>query len=555
LRLDILGYGYDLDYFEFILTSNPIDYYNVGTLANPSNRDSYDKGEAIQNLLPPLDSLGFDFAGWFTNPECTDTIPMPAISASDDGQKVFYAKWIPKTLSESAFIYGDIIEGNTLYADTSKIKNNSGQLLYQWQKSTGGEFVNISGATGKNYTLQNTDVGSKLLVIITSSLQLGAVMSSVTNTILAVSAATYTIKYEPNGGKNGSITSELVGTGGYPTFIAQPTKEGYTVVAWTNAEGDTLNAQSVISSDTTLYARWEVKTRYKVSFNTGDGELDIMTDNYPAFVSYLPNEPLQADSTFNYWITASGERFDANYLVVEDLEVFPTWQVKRFALNVVSPNGGIVYKPQQETYEIHSEVMLTAKPNNNYEFINWTGDVQSTDTTIIVVMDSAINLTANYRQLPFYRLDVYFSKGEVAKFPNSSRYVSGFTVELTATPASGYKFESWSGDYVGTENPLYITMKADMEIYANFVEKTTAIESLDKSVIKVFPNPNDGVFTVQLDGKLSADYTLYNIAGIKIQSGMVESNQEIEILDKKSGIYLLKLSSAKESKMIKVIVR
>jgi hypothetical protein len=312
---------------------------------------------------------------------------------------------------------------------------------------------------------------------------------------------------------------------------------------------------TIVLKDSILIPQGEVDTCYKVSFNAGDEIVDILTEGFPALVPNLPEEPLQADSVFNYWITADGERFDTTYIVFQDMEVFPTWQIKSFSLNVVSPNGGIIYEPQQQRYEIHSEVTLTAIPVKDYEFVNWSGDVQSADTTITVVMDSTINLTANYRKLPYYRLDVYFSKGEVTKYPNSSRYVSGFTVELTAAPASGYEFEFWSGNYVGTENPLYLTMREDMEIYANFVLKTTAIESVDKSIIKVVPNPNDGVFTVQLDGKLTADYTLYNIAGVKIQSGVVESNKEIELIDKKPGIYLLKLSAAKESKMIKVIVR
>lgn len=555
LRLDILGYGYDLDYFEFILTSNPIDYYNVGTLANPANPESYDKGNAIQNLLEPLDSLGFDFAGWFTNPECTDTIPVPAVAASDDGLKVFYAKWSPLTLSGSAFVYGDIIEGNTLYADTTMIENNSGLLLFQWQQSTGGEFVNIPGATNSSYTLLNTDVGSKLRIAIRSSLQFGSVISNVTNTILDVSDTTYTISYEPNGGEDGSITSEIVGIGGYPTFIAQPFREGYSVAAWTNVEGDTLNAQSVISSDTTLYARWEVKTRYKVSFNMGDGSVDIMTDGYPAFVPYLPPEPLQADSIFDKWLTSYGEGFDTSYLVFQDLEVFPTWQVKRFPLNVHSPNGTIIYEPQQSTYEIHTEVTLTARPTSNYEFLNWTGDYQSADSIITVVMDSTINLTANYKALPYHALDVYSAHGEVSKFPNSSRYISGFTVELTATPASGYEFVNWSGDYVGTENPLYLTLTEDMELFANFRLLTSIQESESVNIVYVFPNPNDGIFTIQLDENISATYKLYNIYGEEIQSGRVDSQQKIKVKENRPGVYMLEVSSKLERKVLRVIIK
>ena len=280
-----------------------------------------------------------------------------------------------------------------------------------------------------------------------------------------------------------------------------------------------------------------------------------MTDNYPAFVPYLPDEPLQADSIFNRWITAQGERFDTTYLVVQDMEVFPAWQVKRFPINVVSLHGSIIYEPQQSTYEIHSEVTLTSVPSSKYEFVNWTGDYVSTDTTITVVMDSTINLTANYRELLTYRLDVYFSDGEVTKFPNSSRYISGFTVELTATPASGYEFESWSGDYMGDENPLYLTMTEDMEIFANFVQDITAIESIETSGIRVFPNPNNGVFTIQLNGNLSAEYTLYNIAGVKVQSGIVDAEQKVQIKDAKPGVYLLEVNPKQERKVLKVVVK
>jgi hypothetical protein len=312
---------------------------------------------------------------------------------------------------------------------------------------------------------------------------------------------------------------------------------------------------TIVLKDTILIPQSEVDTCYKVSFNTGNEIVDILTEGYPAFVPYIPEEPLQADSVFNYWITANGERFDTNYIVFQDMEVFPTWQVKRFPLNVISTNGGIVFKPQQTTYEIHSEVKLTVVPGSKYEFVNWTGDYESTDTTITVVMDSVINLTANYRERPTYRLDVYFSKGEVTKFPNSSRYLSGFTVELTATPTSGYEFESWSGDYVGRENPLYLTIKEDIEIYANFVLKTTAIESINKSIVKVFPNPNNGVFTILSDDYQSADYTLYNIAGVKIQSGIIDAQQKIEVKDKKPGIFLLEVNTALERNMLKVIIK
>lgn len=312
---------------------------------------------------------------------------------------------------------------------------------------------------------------------------------------------------------------------------------------------------TIVLNDSIFFTQEEVDTCYKVSFNVNNKMVDILTEGFPAVVPYLPEEPVQADSVFNFWFTADGERFDTNYLVFNDMEVFPSWQIKRFTLNVVSPNGGIIYEPQQKSYNIHSEVTLTAVPFSKYEFVNWSGDFQSTDTTISIVMDSTIHLVANYRRIPTYRLDVYFSNGEVVKFPNSSRYESGFTVKLTASPANGYMFDSWSGDYMGTENPLYLTMTEDMEIYANFKKKTTFIDSIDKSKFKVFPNPNNGVFYIQFDGLSSEQYSIYNIAGIKIKSGIVDPQQKAEVKVCKSGVYILEMRTVSGRKIQKVVVK
>ena len=558
LRLDILGYGYDMDFFEFILTSNPIDYYNVGTRNHPANPESYDSGNSIETLFPPLDSTGFDFTGWFTNPECTDTIPIPLLKTDDGGSRIFYAKWSPGKLAGTALIYGDIIEGNNLYIDTLWIENNSGRLLYQWQRFIDGEYINIEGAFNNFYTLQSNDIGSKLRVILQSSLQSGSVTSNVSNIILDASDTIFKISYDSNGGQDGLVSSEIVGSGGHPTFIARPTKDGYFLSAWTNREGEIIDEESLIHSDTTLFALWEVETRYKISFKTHNESIDILTDGYPAFVPYLPDAPVQTDSIFDIWITEKGERFDTSYMVFQDMEVFPAWKVKRFQLNVISLHGGIIVEPQQPSYEIHSTVKLTARPGSRYEFINWTGDFQSSDSMITVVMDSTINLTANYKELPYYALDVYSVNGEVIKFPNSSRYKSGFTVQLTAIPDNGYVFESWSGDYVGNENPLYITLTEDIEIDANFVKPadTTSIASaISKSAIQVVPNPNNGIFIIRSKDFKSAKYVLYTANGTEVQSGTVNFRETIEMKNKIAGIYLLELSIQEERKIIKLVIK
>src|SRR5207247_10169199 len=62
--------------------------------------------------------------------------------------------------------------------------------------------------------------------------------------------------------------------------------------------------------------------------------------------------------------------------------------------------------------------------------------------------------------------------GTVAKSPNQATYTHGTVVQLTATPAAGWHFVSWSGDASGTANPLSVTMDADKSITATFAINT-----------------------------------------------------------------------------------
>ncbi|PSR54942.1 hypothetical protein AHMF7605_16240 [Adhaeribacter arboris] len=58
--------------------------------------------------------------------------------------------------------------------------------------------------------------------------------------------------------------------------------------------------------------------------------------------------------------------------------------------------------------------------------------------------------------------------GMVTKNPNQTSYASGTNVTLTASPASGYKFSSWSGAASGTANPITVSMTSNKSITATF---------------------------------------------------------------------------------------
>ncbi len=65
------------------------------------------------------------------------------------------------------------------------------------------------------------------------------------------------------------------------------------------------------------------------------------------------------------------------------------------------------------------------------------------------------------------------SGGGTVNADPSGGYAPGTMVELTATPSAGYMFDSWSGDALGSDNPITIVMDADKTITANFTSATT----------------------------------------------------------------------------------
>lgn len=76
---------------------------------------------------------------------------------------------------------------------------------------------------------------------------------------------------------------------------------------------------------------------------------------------------------------------------------------------------------------------------------------------------------------PEYTLNVISVHGTVAKSPDQGTYHDGDEVQLTATPATGWNFTSWSGDLVSTNNPASITIHGDSTVTANYTAITFTI--------------------------------------------------------------------------------
>jgi uncharacterized repeat protein (TIGR02543 family) len=84
-------------------------------------------------------------------------------------------------------------------------------------------------------------------------------------------------------------------------------------------------------------------------------------------------------------------------------------------------------------------------------------------------MNGSKTLTANFA-IQSYSLTVNSSgSGSTSPAAGTYSYASGTQVMVTATPASGYVFNGWSGAASGTSNPVTITVDGNKTLTASFV--------------------------------------------------------------------------------------
>ena len=104
--------------------------------------------------------------------------------------------------------------------------------------------------------------------------------------------------------------------------------------------------------------------------------------------------------------------------------------------------------------------------------------------------------------------------------PGTTPFDSGTVVTLTATPATGYHFASWSGGLSGTTNPASITMTGAQSVTAGFAINTFAITAtVTGSNGTISPS---GVTNVNYNG--SQTYTMTPATGYQVATLTVDGS-------------------------------
>jgi hypothetical protein len=172
--------------------------------------------------------------------------------------------------------------------------------------------------------------------------------------------------------------------------------------------------------------------------------------------------------------------------------------------------GGNVITPGEGTFTVDdgAVVQLVAEPDNNFHFVQWSGDVgtvantSDASTTVTVQGDYAIaaEFAADPAELIQYELTTSSTTGGSVTLPGEGAflYEPNAVVGLVAVPDPGYYFLSWTGDVSTIANPgdasTTITMNDDCSVTANFerIEYDLAMFSTDGGSVT---DPGEGTYT------------------------------------------------------------
>jgi hypothetical protein len=282
-------------------------------------------------------------------------------------------------------------------------------------------------------------------------------------------------------------------------LVAEP-NEHYRFVEWTgnvSAIADvnaattniTINDSYSITANFELEPGWHSLTISSLSDGSvttpGEGTFVYGNSTVVALVA-VPGEHYQfvawtGDVSTIADVNAAATNITMNdsYSITANFELEPGW----YSLTISSTEGGSVTKPGEGT-SIHAAstvVELVAQPDEGYQFMKWTGnvntiaDVYAAETTI--TMNDSYSITANFETWhpePVALLKVSSTEGGSVTEPGEGTFLCplGTEVDLVAEAGSGYQFDNWSGDVDTIDDvdaaETTITMDNSYSIIADF---------------------------------------------------------------------------------------
>ncbi|MEX2573895.1 MAG: hypothetical protein WD317_06340 [Balneolaceae bacterium] len=148
----------------------------------------------------------------------------------------------------------------------------------------------------------------------------------------------------------------------------------------------------------------------------------------------------------------------------------------------ITPEEGGSVSPEGGEFEEGAQVEISSEASEGWRFVEWQGDLNGSDPSASVILDSDKNITAVFvrREYPL-NLEIEGEGSvteEVVEAAEKGEFEHGTTVRLTAEADDGWRFAEWRGDTgeTGDEETLTdaeitVTVEEERNITAVFVRR------------------------------------------------------------------------------------
>ena len=269
--------------------------------------------------------------------------------------------------------------------------------------------------------------------------------------------------------------------------ISATSNEGWRFDRWQgDVESESNPTVITMNSDKDIAALF-VKREYPLTIETiGDGEVieQVITEKTTDYESgtrvELTAEP--ADGwTFTRWQGELESTENPETVTIESpTEITAVFSRIEYPLTVNIVGNGIVDEEvitsKITDYESGADVQLTAVPDEEYLFSDWTGDLESSENPATITIDGPKTVTATFLRT-FELTTIIEPEGAGTITPDQGRYVRDVSLEVEAIAEPGWEFINWEGDFTGSVNPFNLTMNGNKTLVANFERQTFALNT------------------------------------------------------------------------------
>ena len=206
----------------------------------------------------------------------------------------------------------------------------------------------------------------------------------------------------------------------------------------------------------------------------------------------------------------------------------------------VSANDEAYGRVEVETQSCEVAI-ITATPNEGYEFTRWSDGNTENPRTVSLTSDTAfMAIFTEAVSTPTITLTV-----NNEAMGSASYTLDGNTAVLTATANEGYSFLTWSDG--NTENPRMVTITSDTTFMAIF-SPASSLQDVDTKEFSLYPNPAKGFVVLEFETlQGNTPLQIFDMNGRTLRSFDLKAGREvlkIDLGDLPKGVYAIKFGNA-----------